>query len=362
MQTPHMGGAASRAVAAPDIEGLSQEVKPPPSSRSRKSTASGISHSQQAIGFQAIDGESKLHLLPSPWPADALPSPTSSLLSIASRAGLLAAAGPDCLVIGSTSSIRGSFFTKAPDGGSVKPYAPQLTFPVPRLSQVAFSSDEQHLVLCAADGGGLAVYDVQSLQQGSTQSSFQIATNGIGVRTLIPNPAEGSAHYFAIVLDDGKLMLADLQKQQFAHGISGVVLKEQVSCASWSNKGRQLTAGLGDGSASQLKPDGSVVGNIPKPPQLQAEFHSESIFPMHTLKLCKLTKSSLFFDMAPKRVLARRLQPQHSLRPSSRVFILLRIHRCKHQAVHFPKVVRSMSALRHEPPAASSLPLSHAII
>lgn len=144
-----------------------------------------------------------------------------------------------------------------------------------RVSQVAFSADETFLVLSAEDGGGLAVYDVQSLMQGNTQTSFEMATNGTALRSLLPNPVEDKAELFAVVSINGELMMANLKKRQFIAGSQGQVLKGGVSSVSWSNRGTQLMAGLGDGTAYQLTPEGQGKGKIARPPALEGDQHSE---------------------------------------------------------------------------------------
>lgn len=224
----------------------------------------------QAIGFQAVAGEAKLRLLSSPWPSDSLPPPTASLLSIASNKGLVAAGGPDSVIIASTDSVRQAI--SAPAEGNIKPFAPQLTLALGmRVSQVAFSADENFLVLSAESGGGLAVYDVQSLIQGNTQTVCEIATNGTALRALVPNPAPEKAQLFAAVSTNGELMIADLKARQVVTGSQGQVLKTGVSCVSWSNRGRQLIAGLGEGSLSQMTPEGKITGNLPKPSSVEGD-------------------------------------------------------------------------------------------
>jgi nucleoporin NUP159 len=215
----------------------------------------------------SIAGETKLQLLPSPWPRDALPKSTSTLFGVASKAELVAAAGPDTLVIASTTSVREAYESNAPIENNVKQFSPQLSIAIPRISHLAFSSDEAFLTICAAEGGGLQVYDVAALKQGNTNPALSIGTNGITVRALVPNPAPENGHIIAVVLDDGKLMLADLKTREFMAGKNGPILREEVSCVSWSVKGKQLVAGLGDGTLVQIDPAGDVKAVIPRPPQ-----------------------------------------------------------------------------------------------
>lgn len=231
---------------------------------------------KQGLGFLAIAGEARVQLLPTPWPSDNLPPPTSSLLSIASHKGLLAAAGPDSIIVTSTDSVRKAF--NAPKSGDkqARPCQPQLTLPMPmRISQVAFTSDENHLVLSAEAGGGLAVYDVDAVTIGARDSSFQLSTNSIAVRAIVPNPTAEKGDLLAVVTIDGKLMMANLKDRRFINGSNGSILKDGVSCVSWSTRGKQLVAGLGDGSAVQLTPEGEVKAEIPRPPHVDSNHHSK---------------------------------------------------------------------------------------
>jgi len=196
------------------------------------------------------------------------------LLSIASKKGLLAAAGPESVVIAGTDSVRQAFSASGDD--STKSFTPHLTLPIGmRVSQVAFSADEKYLVLSAEQGGGLAVYEVQSLMQGNTESTFQIATNGTALRSLVPNPTPEKAELFAAVTTNGQLMMANLQTKQFLSGRQGQVLKDGVSCVSWSTRGKQLAAGLANGSCHQMTPEGEGKGELAKPPGLEGDQHGK---------------------------------------------------------------------------------------
>ena len=195
---------------------------------------------------------------------------------MASKKGLLAAAGPDSVVVASTESVREAFKGNAPAGGTIKPFQPQLTLQIgTRISQVAFSSDESVLVISAEAGGGLAIYDVQALLQGNTQSTFELATGGASVRALVPNPATNSAEFFAVVTTNGELMITNVKTRQFIAGPNGQVMKSRVSCVSWSNKGKQLVAGLGDGTAFQMTPEGVGKAELPKPDGLDGDQHGK---------------------------------------------------------------------------------------
>ncbi|KAL8998347.1 MAG: hypothetical protein Q9169_002560 [Polycauliona sp. 2 TL-2023] len=231
----------------------------------------------EALGFQSLAGEAKLQLVPS-WPGEALPPSTASLLSIASKRGLLAAASPESVIIATTEAVRKAFADKDTGDGHVKPFTPQLTLKLGmRISQVAFSADEAYLVLSAEQGGGLAVYEVQRLMQGDTECAFQIATNGVALRMLLPNPAPETAESFAAVTVDGDLLIANLKDRQFTSGAQGMTLKAGVSCVSWSVRGRQLVAGLGNGTCYQMTPDGQGKAEIPAPPDMGGDQHVSAL-------------------------------------------------------------------------------------
>ncbi|KAF2201882.1 hypothetical protein GQ43DRAFT_393245 [Delitschia confertaspora ATCC 74209] len=231
----------------------------------------------EALSFKGCNGEAKLKLLPTPWPADDLPPSSSALLSVASRRGLLAAAGPDCLIVTSTKSVHDTFKVKPPANNIIEDFAPDLTIPVPRLSHAVFSSDENYLVITAQNGGGVGVYVVDALLQKKTEPAFQIRTNPASVRALVPNPEAGGL--FAVVLDEGKLMLADLEQKAFRQmpNGNGTTLKDNVTSVTWSTKGKQLLAGLNDGTAVLVDQSGETKGIVPRPPELDSTYTVASV-------------------------------------------------------------------------------------
>ncbi|KAI4268323.1 MAG: hypothetical protein L6R38_007879 [Xanthoria sp. 2 TBL-2021] len=270
----------------------------------------------EALGFQSLAGEAKLRLVPS-WPAEALPPSTASLLSIASQKGLLAAAGPDAVIIASTEAVRKAFADKDAGDGNIRPFTPQLTLKLGmRISQVAFSADESFLVLSAERGGGLAVYEVQSLIQGNTESAFQIATNGVALRMLLPNPTPERAELFAAVTVDGNLLIANLAARQFTSGAQGMTMKSGVSCVSWSARGKQLVAGLGNGTCYQMTPEGVGKAEIPTPPDIEGDQHVSAISWLENdVFLAAHTTSTQDEGLIPAttfRVISRQASPQTS--------------------------------------------------
>ncbi|TGJ88172.1 hypothetical protein E0Z10_g555 [Xylaria hypoxylon] len=225
----------------------------------------------EGLGFLSLAGDAKLRLS-TPWSPP--PAPNASLMSIASRRGLVAAACPDAVVLASTDAVRKAF--EAPKNGDseVRPFTPQLRVPLPiRICQLAFSADEAYLILSAEQGGGLAVYDVDTFQQGTTQSAFEIPTNGESLRALVPNPRPEKAELCAVVTNEGKLLMANLKERNFVFKGTSQILREQVSCVAWSNKGKQLIAGLGDGTLCQLTPEGGVKAEISRPPDLDSSYY-----------------------------------------------------------------------------------------
>ncbi|CAK7273404.1 hypothetical protein SEPCBS119000_005636 [Sporothrix epigloea] len=223
----------------------------------------------EGLGFLSIAGDTKLQFV-SKWTEP--PLSTASLLSIASRKGLVAAAGPDGVHIATTDAVRKTFTAEGSGGddNDIRPFTPQVKIPMPmRVSQLAFTADESHLVLSAETGGGLAVYDVQALQNGNIQPAFELSTNGEPLRALAVNPMADKAELCALVTANGHLLMADLQQRSLRNGASGQpVMRSQVSCAAWSSKGKQIVAGCTDGSVYQMTPDGQEKAHIPKPPQL----------------------------------------------------------------------------------------------
>ncbi|KAL8924917.1 MAG: hypothetical protein Q9208_003800 [Pyrenodesmia sp. 3 TL-2023] len=308
----------------------------------------------EALGFHSISGDAKLRLLSSPWPADALPPPTASLLSIASQNALLAAAGPTTVVIAGTEAVRKAFSGDNGPDGKVKSFTPQLTLELGmRISQVAFTADEKYLVLSAEQGGGLAVYEVQSLLQGNTQSAFEISTDNTSLRMLLPNPTSEKAELLAVVTFKGELMMANLTSRQFMNGPLGVILKDGVSCVSWSTRGKQLIAGLSDGSCYQLTPEGEGKNTIPRPPDLEVDQHVSAISWLENeLFLVAYTTTSANEDMIPAttfRLVTRQSKPQlsHLFQILPETCTPFGMHRCP--PYHF------IQRLRNFPPSLSDL-------
>ncbi|EFX05490.1 nuclear pore complex subunit [Grosmannia clavigera kw1407] len=232
----------------------------------------------EGVGFLSVAGDTKLQLV-SKWSEP--PLPTASLISVASHKGLVAAAGPDAVRIATTDSVRKALSAEGSgdSDGDIRPFTPQVTIPMQlRVSQLAFTADESFLVLSAETGGGLAVYDVQALAQGSTtQSAFELSTSGETVRSLVPNPMADRAELCALVTVKGNLLMADLKQRSLRSGLAGQpVLRSQVSCVAWSSKGKQLVAGCADGSVYQMTPDGQEKAHIPKPPKL-GDYYAASI-------------------------------------------------------------------------------------
>ncbi|KAL8666883.1 MAG: hypothetical protein Q9202_001123 [Teloschistes flavicans] len=239
----------------------------------------------------------------------------SGLEEIQTEKGLLAAAGPDAVIIATTEAVRKAFRGDGSVGNNIKTFTPQLTLKLGiRISHVAFSADESYLVLSAEDGGGLAVYEVQSLTQGNAQSAFEISTNNTSLRALLPNPTPEKAELFAVVTTNGQLSIANLTSRQFVP--QGTPLKEGVSCVSWSARGKQLVAGLGNGACSQLTPEGAEKATFPPPPGLEGNQYVSALYWLENdVFLVAHTPSTADNEMIPTttfNVVTRQLQPQIS--------------------------------------------------
>lgn len=232
----------------------------------------------QILGFTPLsagkEGGKKLRLLRSTWPEDDLPPASATLLSVAPRHGLLAAASPDQLVIASTEKVRKAFESAAGEHDVVTDFAPDATIPVQRLRHVAFSVDEDFLVTSAENGGGLDVYAVDDLLKGKAKPGAQIATNNTPVRALLPNPAPEQAHYMAVISDTGRLDIVDISA-----GEAVTVHDGAVTCASWSVKGKAFVAGFEDGTASihLVSAMNQVKGKIPRAPEVPDNYRGKDL-------------------------------------------------------------------------------------
>ncbi|KAJ5479074.1 hypothetical protein N7530_004583 [Penicillium desertorum] len=230
------------------------------------------------VGFKGVSGDANIRFLPTAWPDDALPAPTSSLLAVAHSKGLIVGAGPDALVISTADVIRKSI--EAPAGEDMektKPFQPIATIPLPsRPTHVAFTPGDDGLILATENGPTISVFDTNTLTQGNAQPAISIPTNGVSLRALAPNP-DPSSTLVALVTVNGELLIADLKAGNLVPGPSGPVLKDGVSCASWSNKGKQLIAGLADGTGYQMTPDGTKKAEVPRPSDLEGDCHISSI-------------------------------------------------------------------------------------
>ncbi|KAJ6128971.1 hypothetical protein N7471_010188 [Penicillium samsonianum] len=230
------------------------------------------------VGFKGVSGDANIRFLPTAWPDDALPAPTSSLLAVAHTKGLVVGAGPDALVISTADVIRKSI--EAPAGEDMektKPFQPLATIPLPsRPTHVAFTPGDDGLILATENGPTISVFDTNTLTQGNAQPAISIPTNGVSLRALAPNP-DPSSTLVALVTVNGELLIADLKAGSLLPGPNGPVLKDGVSCAAWSNKGKQLVAGLADGTGYQMTPDGTKKAEIPRPSDLEGDCHISSI-------------------------------------------------------------------------------------
>ncbi|KAI9376588.1 hypothetical protein BJX61DRAFT_550809 [Aspergillus egyptiacus] len=236
----------------------------------------------EEVGFKGVSGDSNIQFLSTPWPADALPAPTSTLLAVASTKGIVVGASPNSLSVASTEAVRAAISADTgKDKVKTKPFQPQATISLPgRPTHVAFASSDSALVLATENGSQLSVFETGSLLQPNAQPAISIPTNGATFRTVAPNPAQADDSHsslVALVTTAGELLIADLKAGNLVSGSNGNILKTGVSSVCWSNKGKQLVAGLADGSGYQMTPDGAQKAIIPRPPDLTEACHVSSV-------------------------------------------------------------------------------------
>lgn len=187
-------------------------------------------------------------------------------------------AGPESLALSSGDAIRAALSqSTGEDKVKTKPFQPQATIPVPaRPTHVAFCSGDEALALATENGPSLRIFQTTQLIQGNTQPTMSIPTEGATLRALVPNPAlpgEATSTLVALVTSNGQLLIADLKAGNLVSGPNGPILKHGVSYVCWSNKGKQLVAGLADGTGYQMTPDGTKKDEIPRPSDLDPNCH-----------------------------------------------------------------------------------------
>jgi nucleoporin NUP159 len=234
----------------------------------------------QEVGFKGVDRDCHIQFLPTPWPADALPHSTCSLMTVASRKGIIAAGSPKGLVVASTKSVRDAISAEARDGIKVKPFEAQVKIPLPlRPMQIAFCFDENALAVSMEEGNQLLVYETAALLQDNPQPKLLLPTDGAPLRMLVPNPSSEAPNssFIAMVTTRGNLLIGDIRQSSLVSGPGGSVLKDGVSCVSWSSQGRQLIAGLADATCHQMTPAGAKTDEIPRPPDLDGNQHGKYV-------------------------------------------------------------------------------------
>lgn len=185
-------------------------------------------------------------------------------------------AGPDSLAVASTDNVRKAIAAPAGEGSAkTRPFEPQATIALPaRPTHVAFTANDDALLLATENGSQLSVFETTSLTQGNAQPALSVSTNGVSLRALVPNP-DPTSTLVAMVTVNGELFIADLKSGNLVSGPNGPALRNGVSSVAWSNKGKQLVAGMADGTADQMTPDGTKKDQIPRPSDLEGECHSE---------------------------------------------------------------------------------------
>ncbi|CAD7079157.1 unnamed protein product [Hermetia illucens] len=116
----------------------------------------------------------------------------------------------------------------------------------------------------------LAIYDVQSFLSANATIKQTIrisADDNVRANQILWNPVIAST--FALVMSDGSLSAYNLKESAFEfHSIDK---QEQVKCACWSPKGKQIVAGFPKGKLVQYKPDLKPARTIVCPPNIHGE-------------------------------------------------------------------------------------------
>ncbi|KAJ5060531.1 hypothetical protein PSV09DRAFT_2380826 [Bipolaris maydis] len=247
------------------------------------------------LGFKVLSngkqGPKKVKLLPQPWPADNLPSASASLLSVASKPGLLAAAGPNILVVASTDAVRKAFEGKTTADDIDKPddprleerdidvvsdFTPDVTISTENLRHVAFSADGDFLVVTPEQQASISIFSVAEVVKGRKDAEQTVQTDA-PVRALLPNPAPEFEHFFAIVLDSGKLQICNV-----TDGAKKTIRDAHVNCAAWSTRGKAVVSGSTDGTCAINMTNGELKGVIPRAPDVDENYEVTGVTWLNT--------------------------------------------------------------------------------
>lgn len=187
-------------------------------------------------------------------------------------------AGPDALVVATADSVRKAIEAPAgEDKSKTKAFQAQATIPLPaRPTHIAFTADDAALVLATENGSQISVFQTDTLSQNNAQPALSVPTNGATIRALVPNP-DPTSTLVALVTVNGELLVADLKGGNLVNGSNGPILRTGATSVAWSNKGKQLVAGLADGTADQMTPDGTKKDQVPRPPDLEGDYHGKLV-------------------------------------------------------------------------------------
>ncbi|BFZ64979.1 hypothetical protein YB2330_006142 [Saitoella coloradoensis] len=199
-----------------------------------------------------------------PWPEESFPPASSCLLAV-SKQGLYVVGTQTGFVGGRTSTLRDGL-KGASDMGRIQ-FDPEVRVECGGpATHVAFSADER-MLLVALGNGQILFYDVQQVLAGSPPNPQGSLLSSNGVRVLAPNPENDSV---ALLGTAGELSIINLSP---APTISNTVATG-VTSVSWSKKGKQIAAGLGNGTIINLTPAGETKRTVAPPPSLPGVYVS----------------------------------------------------------------------------------------
>ena len=159
----------------------------------------------------------------------------------------------------------------------VSDFTPDVTISTDNLRHVAFSADGDFLVVAAAEKGSISIFSVADIVTKGRTDADQIVQTDVPVRALLPNPNPEFEHFYAIVLDSGKLQICNV-----ADGQKKTIRDTHVNCAAWSTRGKAVVSGSTDGTCSIHMTNGELKGVIPRAPDVDETYEVTGVTWLNT--------------------------------------------------------------------------------